>query len=370
MIPFLDLKKINAQYRNEILESFNKFIDSGIYIGGEELENFEQEFANYCGTKYCIGVANGLDALTLILKSYIEIGKLKKNDEIIVPSNTYVASILSISANQLIPILVEPKIETYNIDPDLIEKAITPNTKAIMAVHLYGQLADMKNINLIAKKHNLLVFEDSSQAHGAEDAGCRAGNWGHASGFSLYPGKNLGALGDAGVVTTNDEKISDLIIGLRNYGSKKKYHNLYKGINSRLDPVQAIILRIKLKYLEKETHKKRLIVENYLKNIENQEIILPKISDCLNNKSHVWHHFVIRTKNRDKLQKYLLNNGIQTLIHYPIPPHKQKAYKEWNNISLPITEKIHDEVLSLPLSSVQHIDDTKKIIDYLNKWKN
>jgi len=369
MVPFLDLKKINAQYRDEIMQSVSKFIDSGTYIGGKEIEYFEQEFANYCGTRYCIGVANGLDALTLILKSYIEIGKLKKNDEIIVPANTYVASILSISANQLIPKLVEPKIETYNIDPDLIEKAITPNTKGIMAVHLYGHLADMKNINLIAKKHNLLVFEDSSQAHGAEEIGRKAGNWGDASGFSLYPGKNLGALGDAGVITTNDEKISNIIKALRNYGSIKKYHNLYKGLNSRLDPLQATILRIKLKHLENETNKKRLIVENYLKNIDNKEIILPMISDSLTNKAHVWHLFVIRAKNRDKLQKYLFDNDIQTLIHYPIPPHKQKAYKEWNKISLPITEKIHDEVLSLPLSSVQQIEDTNKIIECLNKWK-
>ena len=369
MIPFLDLKKINGQYREEILQSFIRFIDSGSYIGGEELEKFEQEFSNYCGTKYCIGVANGLDALQLILRSFIENRRLKKNDDIIVPANTYVASILSISMNQLNPILVEPKINSYNIDVDLIEKAITKKTKAIMAVHLYGQLADMQRINVIAKKYDLLVIEDASQAHGAEKGGLKAGNFGNASGFSLYPGKNLGALGDAGVVTTNDQELYNMIKVLRNYGSQKKYYNLFKGLNSRLDPLQAGILRIKLKYLDKETKKKRAIAENYLKYIDNSDIILPKISNPLNNKSHVWHLFVIRTKLRDRLEKYLFNNGIQTLIHYPVPPHKQRAYKEWNNKSYPMTEKIHSEVLSLPISSVQKIEDTKKIIDCLNKWK-
>jgi dTDP-4-amino-4,6-dideoxygalactose transaminase len=369
MIKFFDLKKNNIQYRDKFIKYFTKFIDSDSYIGGKELENFEREFSNYCGTKYSIGVANGLDALTLILRSYIELGKLKKNDEIIVPANTYVATILAISANQLIPVLVEPKIETYNIDHNLIEKAITSKTKAIMVVHLYGQLADMKNINLIAQKHNLFVFEDSSQAHGAEYDGCKAGNWGNASGFSLYPSKNLGALGDAGVVTTNEEKVSNMIKVIRNYGSEKKYYNLYKGVNSRLDPLQAVFLRIKLKFLEKETNKRRLISDNYLKNINNQEIILPTIPNPLVNTSHVWHLFVIRVKHREELKKYLLNNGVQTLIHYPVPPHKQKAYKEWKNKSYPITEKIHDEVLSLPLSSVQKIGDTNKIIDCLNKWK-
>lgn len=369
MIKFLDLKKINIQYRNEFIKYFTKFINSGVYIGGEELENFEREFSNYCGTKYSIGVANGLDALTLILRSYIELGKLKKNDEIIVPANTYVATILAISANQLIPVLVEPKIETYNIDHNLIEEAITKKTKAIMAVHLYGQLADMKNINLIAQKHNLLVFEDSSQAHGAEYDGCKAGNWGNASGFSLYPSKNLGALGDAGIVTTNNNQVSSIIKAIRNYGSKKKYYNFYKGVNSRLDTLQAILLSIKLKYLEKETNKRRLIANNYLKKIKNQEIILPTIPNPLVNRSHVWHLFVIRVKRREKLQKYLLNKGIQTSIHYPIPPHKQKAYKELKNKSYPITEKIHNEILSLPLSSVQKIENTNKIIECLNKWK-
>lgn len=369
MIPFLDLKKINDQYREEILQSFNKFLDSGSYIGGEELEKFEQDFSHYCGTKYCIGVANGLDALQLILRAFIEKGRLKKNDEILVPANTYIASILSISVSQLNPILVEPKISTYNIDVDLIEKAITPKTKAIMVVHLYGQLADMQKINEIAKKYNLLVIEDASQAHGAEKKDIKAGNFGDASGFSLYPGKNLGALGDSGAVTTNDKELYNTIKALRNYGSHKKYYNLFKGLNSRLDPLQAGILRIKLKYLEKENEKKRQIAQNYLKYIDNKDLILPMVTDPLNNKSHVWHLFVLRTKSREKLEKYLFNNGIQTLIHYPVPPHKQGAYKEWKHKSYPITEKIHSEVLSLPISSVQKIEDTKKIVECLNKWK-
>ena len=368
MIPFLNLKKINAQYREELIQSFSRILDSGSYIGGKELEDFEKDFSKYCGVNYCIGVGNGLDALKLIIKAYIEIGKLKKNDEIIVPANTYIASILSITENQLMPILVEPKISTYNIDPDLIEKAITTNTKAIMVVHLYGQMAEMNKINLIAKKHNLLVIEDSSQAHGAEKEGYKVGNWGDASGFSFYPGKNLGAIGDAGIITTNDQELMNTLKSLRNYGSQKKYHNLYKGVNSRLDPVQAAILRVKLKHLDLETNKRRIIADHYLKNIENPNIILPSISNPLIDKFHVWHLFVIRTKHRDKLAKYLLNNDIQTIIHYPIPPHKQKAFSEWNNKSFLITEKIHDEVLSLPISSVQSIDDTSKIINFLNKW--
>jgi len=369
MIPFLDLKRINAQYREELIQAFCRIVDSGSFIGGKELEDFEKDFSQYCGVNYCIGVGNGLDALKLIFKAYIEIRKLKKNDEIIVPANTYIASILSITENQLTPVLVEPKIGTYNIDPDLIENSITPNTKAIMVVHLYGQMAEMNQINLIAKKHNLLVIEDSSQAHGAEKDGCKVGSFGDASGFSLYPGKNLGAIGDAGIITTNDQVLTNTLKSLRNYGSQKKYYNLYKGVNSRLDTVQAAILSIKLKYLELETNKRRIIADHYLKKITNPNIILPSISNPLINKSHVWHLFVIRTKHRDKLANYLLNNDIQTIIHYPIPPHKQKAFLEWNNKSLPITEKIHAEVLSLPISSVQSIDDTNKIINTLNKWE-
>jgi len=363
MIPFLDLKKINAQYRDELVETAIKVIDSGWYIQGEQVQCFEKEFADYCGAKYCIGVANGLDALILIFRAYKELGRLKEGDEVIVPANTYIASILAITENRLKPVLVEPDEKTYNLDPKLIEEAITPKTKAILAVHLYGQLADMPTINKIAKKHNLLVIEDSAQAHGASHNDIKAGNWGNASGFSFYPGKNLGALGDAGAVTTDDEKLAVTIRALGNYGSSKKYKNSYKGINSRLDEIQAAMLRIKLKYLNNEIEKRREVANYYLENIKNKDVILPVVST-----NSVWHIFAIRIQKRKEMQKYLLNNKIQTLIHYPLPSHKQSAYKEWNNDTYPITEKIHNEILSLPISGIQSLKDTKKIAQVINDF--
>ena len=364
MIPFLDLKAINVQYRTELIEACAKVIDSGWYIQGNECKEFDKEFAQYCGTKYAIGVANGLDALILILRAYKELGVINDGDEVIVPSNTYIASILAISQNNLVPVLVEPDIKTYLIDPDKIEEKITSKTKAILPVHLYGQTCDMDKINEIAKKYNLKVIEDSAQSHGSYYKDKRSGNLGDVSGFSFYPGKNLGALGDGGAVTTNDEELANTIKALGNYGSYKKYENLYKGVNSRLDEVQAAMLRVKLKYLDNEILKRREIANYYLENIKNDNIILPTVRDEDN---HVWHLFVIRTNKRDELQKYLLDNGIQTLIHYPIPPHKQNAYKEWNNESHEISEQIHDDVLSLPISGVQSLEDTKKIIDLINK---
>ena len=365
MIPFLDLKVINAQYREELIEACTKVIDSGWYIQGTEHQQFEKEFAEYCGTKYCIGVANGLDALTLIIRAYKEMGFMNDGDEVIVPANTYIASILAISENDLTPVLVEPDIKTYTIDTNLIEEKITPKTKAIMAVHLYGQVADMDPINMIAKKYNLKVIEDSAQAHGAIYKSKRAGNLGDASGFSFYPGKNLGALGDGGAVTTNDETLADMIRTLGNYGSHMKYENIYRGINSRLDEIQAAMLRVKLRYLDNEIEKRREVASYYLNNIKNENIILPMFREV---DTHVWHLFVVRTNKRDKLQKYLLDNGIQTLIHYPIPPHKQMAYKEWKDENYPISEQIHDEVLSLPISGVQILEDTKKIVEIINKF--
>jgi len=327
------------------------------------VQYFEKEFADYCGAKYCIGVANGLDALILIFRAYKELGRLKEGDEVIVPANTYIASILAITENRLKPVLVEPDEKTYNLDPKLIEEAITPKTKAILAVHLYGQLADMPTINKIAKKHNLLVIEDSAQAHGASHNDIKAGNWGNASGFSFYPGKNLGALGDAGAVTTDDEKLAVTIRALGNYGSSKKYKNSYKGINSRLDEIQAAMLRIKLKYLNNEIEKRREVANYYLENIKNKDVILPVVST-----NSVWHIFAIRIQKRKEMQKYLLNNKIQTLIHYPLPSHKQSAYKEWNNDTYPITEKIHNEILSLPISGIQSLKDTKKIAQVINDF--
>ena len=365
MIPFLDLKALNSQYRAELIEACTKVIDSGWYLQGNECKGFEKEFASYCGTKYAIGVANGLDALILILRAYKELGFMQDGDEVIVPSNTYIASILAISQNNLVPVLVEPDINTYLINPSKIEEKITSKTKAILPVHLYGQTCQMDKINEIAKKYNLKVIEDSAQSHGAYFGDKRSGNLGDASGFSFYPGKNLGALGDGGAVTTNDEEIANTIKALGNYGSHKKYENLYKGLNSRLDEIQAAMLRVKLNYLDNEIEKRREIANYYLENIKNENIILPTVR---NENNHVWHLFVIRTKNRDELQKYLLVDGIQTLIHYPIPPHKQNAYKEWNNEKYSISEQIHDEILSLPISGIQSLEDTKDIINLINQF--
>lgn len=366
MIPFLDLKGLNDQYRRELIVACTKVIDSGWYIQGSECKEFEKEFAAYCGTKYAVGVANGLDALILILRAYIEMGVMDKGDEVLVPSNTYIASILAVSENGLKPVLIEPDINTYLIDPLKIEEKITLKTKAIMPVHLYGQTCEMDKINQIAQKYNLKVIEDSAQSHGAYYKNKRSGNLGDASGFSFYPGKNLGALGDGGAVTTNDGELATVIKALGNYGSHKKYENLYQGINSRLDEIQAAMLRVKLKYLDKEIERRREISEYYLKNIDNKSITLPDIRKIDN---HVWHLFVIRTKNRECLQNYLLENDIHTLIHYPIPPHKQTAYNQWNNDSYPISEKIHNEVISLPISGIQCFENTKRVVDIINKYE-
>lgn len=363
MISFLDLKAVNDQYITEIEKAFHKVIKSGWYILGTEVELFEKEFAEYCGTEHCIGVANGLDALTIILKAY----GIGEGDEVIVPSNTYIASILSVSANGAVPILVEPDIKSYNLDPNKIEEKITARTKAILAVHLYGQSADMNAINQIAEKYDLKVIEDAAQAHGAIYNGKRTGNLGNAAGFSFYPGKNLGALGDAGAITTNDGQLAEKIRALRNYGSHVKYENLYLGVNSRLDEIQAAILRIKLEKLDQDNEKRREVASFYLNHIKNSKIILPKVVNC-DCYSHVWHLFAVRTKEREKLQKYFTENGIQTLIHYPVPPHKQLAYKEWNDFSYPISEQIHKEELSLPISPVQSIESASRIVEVINDF--
>ena len=365
MIKFLDLQKINAQYKNEFQAAFARVLDSGWYIMGTELKQFETDFANYCGTKHAVGVANGLDALILILRAYKEMGVFNEGDEILVPSNTYIASVLAISANNLVPVLIEPNLDTYNVDPFLIESKITLKTKAILPVHLYGQLCDMASISALAKKHNLKIIEDCAQAHGAILENRKAGNWGDAAGFSFYPGKNLGALGDGGAITTNDDELATCLRALLNYGSHVKYQNLYKGVNSRLDELQAALLMVKLNNLDFETANKRKIANRYLAEIVNQKIVLPKVENDL---AHVWHLFVIRTTKRNNLQEYLAGQNIQTVIHYPIPPHKQIAYKEWNDLSLPISEKIHSEVLSLPLSPVMDSEEVDKIIEALNNY--
>lgn len=366
MIKFLDLLEINLQYKEELKHAFERVLDSGWYILGSEVTEFEKEFSEYCGTKFCVGVANGLDALILILRAYKELGKLQEGDEVIVPANTYIATILAITENRLCPVLVEPQIDTYNLDPKKIEEKITDKTRAIMPVHLYGQLADMPSILKIAHKYNLLVIEDSAQAHGASSVDRqKAGNFGHASGFSFYPGKNLGALGDAGAITTNDSELNDCLKALRNYGSHTKYENVYRGVNSRLDEIQAAILRVKLNYLDLEIKKRQAIADFYVSNIKNNSLILPKTNfRC----SHVWHLFVIRTPDRDRLQKFLIEKGIQTLIHYPVPPHKQYAFKELNEKSFPTTERIHKEILSLPISGVQTMEETNEIVRVLNDF--
>lgn len=363
-IPFLDLKSLNTHYFNEYEKAFDSVINSGWYVQGNEHNEFEKEFAEYCGVKYAIGVANGLDALILILRGYKELGVMSDGDEVIVPSNTYIASILAISENNLVPVLVEPDINTYLINPSNIEEKLTPKTKAILPVHLYGQTCQMDAINAIAKKHNLKVIEDSAQSHGAYFGDKRSGNLGDASGFSFYPGKNLGALGDGGAVTTNDEVLANAIKALGNYGSHKKYENLYKGINSRLDEMQAAMLRVKLRYLDIEIIKRKEIASYYLKNIQNDNLVLPTIIT-----DSVWHLFVIRTTKRQELQNYLLENGVQTLIHYPLAPHKQEAYKEWKDESFAISEQIHNEVLSLPISGVQSLEDTMEIVKILNDYR-
>lgn len=371
MIPFLDLHKINQRYENAFQEKLKNVLKNGWYILGEEVQTFEKNFANYCGTKQCIGVGNGFDALVLIFKAYIQLGKMQKGDEVIVPANTYIASILAILEADLVPVLVEPKLETYNINPDLISEKITSKTKAILAVHLYGQLAEMDKINKIAYQNNLLVIEDSAQAHGAvfEAKSQKAGNLSNAAAFSFYPGKNLGALGDAGAITTNDLELAKTIQSLRNYGSEKKYCNDYIGVNSRLDEIQAAFLNVKLPYLDTDNQQRKAIAKRYLSEIKNEKITLPTVSlRGTKQSNHVFHLFVIRTKNRDKLQQYLLENGIETLIHYPIPPHQQKALSAWNNLSFPVTEKIHNEVLSLPISPVLTKEEVEFIIEILNKY--
>lgn len=366
MIPFLDLKAINTKYRQELIDACTRVIDSGWYIMGAELTAFEQEFANYCGTQYAIGVANGLDALILTLRAWIELGKLKKGDEIIVPANTYIASILAISENGLIPVFVEPNPNTFNLCPNNVANAITSKTKAILAVHLYGQVAPMNELTTIANKYGLLILEDAAQAHGASLNDIKVGALGHAAGFSFYPGKNLGALGDGGAITTNDPVLADTLRALRNYGSHKKYENLYQGVNSRLDEMQAALLRVKLKYLDDDTTHRRMIANHYLSNITNSAIRLPNIQ---NDSSHVWHLFVVQCNKRDKLQVHLDNCGIQTLIHYPIAPHKQKAYAQYNHLSLPITEQLHQCVLSLPISPVLTIDEAQNVVNACNSFQ-
>ena len=366
MIKFLDLQKITAQYSEEIHKAVDRVVDSGWYLQGEENKKFEEEYSKFIGTKYCIGVANGLDALIWILRAYIELGIMKEGDEVIVPANTYIASILAITENNLVPVLVEPDINTFQIDENKIEEAITPKTKAIMIVHLYGRCAYTDKIGEICKKYHLKLIEDNAQAHGCCFGNQRTGSLGDTAGHSFYPGKNLGALGDAGAVTTNNDELAHIIRALGNYGSSQKYICDYQGYNSRLDEIQAAVLGVKLKYLDIDNQLRREVAKYYMEHIHHPDIILPQIQDW---KSHVFHIFPIRCKQRDKLQSYLQDKGIQTLIHYPIPPHKQKCYPAWNHLSFPITEQIHQEELSLPISQVLLLKDTAFIAKIINDFR-
>jgi len=371
-IPFYDLKSINTTYFNSFIESVKRVIDSGIHMIGDETKFFENSFSEYCGTKFCIGVGNGLDALILTLRAYIELGVINKDDEVIVPANTYIATIIAIAESGLKPILVEPNILTYNIDPLKIEQVITSKTKAIMVVHLYGQTSEMSHICNIANKYNLKIIEDAAQAHGARYREVMTGSLGDAGCFSFFPGKNLGALGDAGAVTTDDEDLAKMVRSLRNYGENiydglvnRKYENSHKGRNSRMDEIQAAFLSEKLKHLESDTNSRRRCAKFYLDNIANKKITLPHVPDSCN---PAWHLFVIRTKEREELKQYMEDNGVKVLIHYPIPPHKQKAFCEWNHMKYPITEKIHNEVLSIPLYPLIPQESRDIIVKLLNKY--
>lgn len=378
MIKFLDLKKINDSYEPELSGAIHRVLDSGWYLLGNEVKSFETEYAAYTGTHHCIGVANGLDALRLILRAYIEMGIMTEGDEIIMPSNTYIASILSVTENRLVPVLIEPDIRTFNLDPFKIEKKITSRTKGIMIVHLYGRNAMHDEIRRLTEKYHLKLIEDNAQAHGCIYNQKHTGALGDAAGHSFYPGKNMGALGDGGAVTTDQDELADVVRTIANYGSRVKYTNRFKGLNSRLDEIQAAILRTKLPLLDRDNQRRREIAALYTENISNPAIGVPDLlhtnpqdkKSILEDTSCVWHLFVIRTLLRDAFQHYLSDNGVQTLIHYPIPPHKQQAYHEWNDMILPISERIHREVLSLPISPVHTDEEIMHICKIINNWQH
>ena len=365
MIKFLELKKITDKYSDEIHDAVKRVIDSGWYLNGTENKRFVQNYSAYIGTKYCLGVANGLDALRLILNAYIEMGVMQEGDEVIVPGNTFIASVLSITENRLTPVFVEPDYQTLQLDDSKIEAAITKKTKAIMLVHLYGRCAYTHKIGDICKQYNLKLIEDNAQAHGCLFEGRKTGSLGDAAGHSFYPGKNLGALGDAGAVTTNDSELIRIIEALANYGSYEKYVSEYKGLNSRLDEIQAAILDVKLKHLDEDITIRRKIGARYINEIKHPDIIVPDVSDENN---HVYHLFPVLTPRRDEFRTYLDLKGIQTLIHYPIPPHKQVCYKAWGYLSLPITERIHKEEVSLPMSPMLESKEVSYIIETINEF--
>ncbi|MBL7873757.1 MAG: aminotransferase class I/II-fold pyridoxal phosphate-dependent enzyme [Cyclobacteriaceae bacterium] len=363
MIKFLDLKKITDSFQPELDAAVQRVVQSGWYLLGEEATAFEKEYAAFVGAPYAVGVANGLDALRLIFKAYLELGRLKEGDEIIVPANTYIASMLAITDNKLKAVLGEPDIQSFNLDPFKVEEKITANTKGILLVHLYGQNGMHPEIARLVDKYNLLLIEDNAQAIGCRSGNFRTGAVGHAAGHSFYPGKNLGALGDAGAVTTSDSALAATIAALGNYGSRQKYVNEMQGLNSRLDEIQAAVLRVKLKRLDRDNARRQEIANYYLRHINHANVVLPQALS-----EHVWHLFVVRCTAREALQQHLEKMGIQTIIHYPIPPHKQRAYKEWNQDTFPITEKIHQEVLSLPISPVMTEEEINAVVQSVNMF--
>ncbi|RJP46177.1 MAG: aminotransferase [Desulfobacteraceae bacterium] len=366
LIDFLNLKKITEKYSSEINDAVNRVVRSGRYLQGCENEIFESNYADYIGTKYAVGCANGLDALIWIFRAYIELGLMHRGDEVIVPANTFIASILAITENELVPILVEPDINTYQIDGNLIEDAVTSKTRAVLLVHLYGQCAYTEKIENVCRKYDLKMVEDNAQAHGCKHRGRKTGSLGDAAAHSFYPGKNLGALGDGGIITTDDEKLASVMRALSNYGSTEKYIFKYRGRNSRLDEIQAAVLNVKLAHLDEDVKLREKVAKAYIQGITNPLISLPQV---MNWKEHVFHIFPVRCSQRERLKDFLAEKGIQTLIHYPIPPHKQECYKEWNNLQLPVTEKIHDEELSLPISPALTEDETTYIIGQINKFR-
>ncbi|MDD2314962.1 MAG: DegT/DnrJ/EryC1/StrS family aminotransferase [Proteiniphilum sp.] len=365
MVKFLDIQKITQKYENEIHHSVSRVIDSGWYLLGKETAEFEKNYARFVGTTHCIGVANGLDALRIILRAYIEMGVMKEGDEIIVPANTFIASIIAITDNRLVPILVEPDPLTCQIDDEKIEEVITPRTKGIMIVHLYGRCAYTKKIGELCNHYNLKLIEDNAQAAGCQYNGNVTGSLGDAAGHSFYPGKNLGALGDGGAITTNNSELAELTRALANYGSSKKYIFDYQGYNSRLDEIQAAVLNVKLTYLKQDNERRKEVARYYLKHINHPEVILPEVSDW---DAHVFHLFVIATPKRDEMLYFLNEHGIQASIHYPVPPHLQKAYRGLPHPYLPITEKMHREVLSLPISQIITDEEAATVVHFVNSF--
>ncbi len=365
MISFLNLKRLNEPYAHALKEACARVIDSGWYIDGNERKSFEEQFAQYCGTQYCVGVANGFDALNLTLRAWKILGKIKHGDEAIVPANTFIATVLAITENGLKPVFVEPDEFSFNLNTQKIREAVTSNTRIIVPVHLYGHLCDMSEIMSIAQEYNLLVLEDSAQAHGASMEGRKAGSWGDASAFSFYPGKNLGALGDAGAITTNNLQLAETLRALGNFGSTEKYKKDLQGVNSRLDEIQAAMLAVKLNFIEEQIQNRRQIARWYNETITNSVIKLP---ECNNEEQHVWHLYVIRTDFREALRKHLTERGIQTLIHYPIPVHKQAAYTCFQHLSLPITEKLQSEILSLPMDPGLSFEEVQMVADACNSF--